>query len=199
MVDAKRRITREELLSPSDYAVIRRARKAELARHKLIRRVPVGPDVAITFESYQTVWMQIHEMLYIEKGGDSQIEDELRAYASLVPNGRELVATLMFEIDEPIRRAAILGRLGGVEATVHFQFEGETIAACPETDIERTTTDGKTSSVHFLHFPFNAGQIARFRFPETRVVLGIGHPRYGHLAVLPEATRSVLAADLDGP
>ncbi len=193
----QRAITRADILPPERYAAERKERKRALVALKTPRRIALGPVATATFESFDSIWMQIHEMLHIERGGEAQIADELRAYAPLVPNGRELVLTLMFEIDDPERRAALLGRLGGVEETVSLQFEGETILAVPEGDIERTSAEGKTSSVHFLHLPFTPEQVAIFRRPGTRVLLGIGHAEYGHIAVLPEASRAVLADDLD--
>ena len=193
----QRAITRADILPPERYAAERKERKRALVALKAPRRIAIGPLATAYFESFDTIWMQIHEMLHIERGGEAQIADELRAYTPLVPNGRELVLTLMFEIDDPERRAALLGRLGGVEETVSLQFEGEMIKAAPEGDIERTSAGGKTSSVHFLHLPFTPEQAAIFRRPGTRVLLGIGHPGYGHIAVLPEASRAVLADDLD--
>jgi hypothetical protein len=136
-------------------------------------------------------------MLYIEKGGEAQIEDELRAYGPLIPNGRELVATVMFEIDDPVRRKAFLGRLGGVEETAFLRFAGETIRGVPEADVDRTTAEGKASSVQFIHFPFTDAQAAKFRAAGTEVVLGFSHPAYGHMSVMQEATRAALAADFD--
>ena len=85
------------------------------------------------------MWNQVHEMLFIEKGGEAQIADELRAYNPLVPKGRELVATVMFEIDDPARRAALLAKLGGVEATAVLLAGGSTIAGVPEADGARPT------------------------------------------------------------
>ncbi len=79
----------------------------EAKRH---RRLEVGPDCTFYFENFETMWNQVHEMLFIEKGGEAQIADELSAYNPLVPKGRELVATVMFEIDDPVRRAAFLIR-----------------------------------------------------------------------------------------
>jgi len=137
------------------------------------------------------------ERLAIEKGGDAQLADEVAAYGPMVPNGRELVATVMFEIEDSARRARILGMLGGVENTVSLAFAGETVTARPEGDVARTDEEGKTSSVHFLHFPFTAGQIAKFKAAGTQVTFAIGHPDYHHLAVLPEAVRTALATDFD--
>ena len=197
MTTPRRAIGRDDIIAPERYAAERRERKRALVALKQPRRVAIGPVATAYFESYDTVWMQIHEMLHIERGGEVQIEDELRAYAGMVPNGRELVLTLMFEIDDAERRAAILSGLGGVEHRVALQFDGETIIAAAEDDLERTNADGKTSAVHFLHLPFTPAQAAKFRTPGTRALLGINHPNYGHLAVLPEATRAVLADDLD--
>ena len=164
---------------------------------KPARRLSVGPVVTVLFESYDTVWMQIHEMLHIERGGEAQIADELAAYGPLVPNGHELVATLMIEIDDPERRAQALALLGGIEACVSIQIGNETIVAKPDGDGGRTDAAGKTSAVHFLHLPFTPDQAAAFRTSGARVLVGIAHPEYGHLAVLPEASRAVLADDLD--
>jgi hypothetical protein len=163
---------------------------------KRARRVPCGPDATFYFENYDTMWHQIHEMLYIEKGGEEQIADELAAYSPLVPKGRELVATLMFEVEDEGRRKAFLTGLGGVEETITLEFDGETIKGVPEDDVDRTTADGKASSVQFIHFPFTDEQAAKFKATDDRVMLGITHPKYGHLAVLSEETRAALAGDL---
>ena len=108
MISRKRTITRADILDPDRYAAERAARKQALVELKRPRRVAIGPVATVLFESYDTVWMQIHEMLHIERGGEAQIEDELRAYATMVPNGRELVLTLLFEIDDAVRRDAVL-------------------------------------------------------------------------------------------
>ena len=190
-------ITPADIMPMDDYAAVRAERRKAMGELKKNRRVAVGPDATFYFESYDTMFHQVHEMLYIEKGGDGQIADELSAYNPLIPNGRELVATLMFEIDEPVRRAAFLAGLGGVEETVSLAFEGETIEAVAEQDVDRTTAEGKASSIQFLHFPFTPGQIETFRAPGAQVTLGIGHAKYGHTAVLPEDVRSALAQDFD--
>jgi hypothetical protein len=114
----------------------------------------------------------------------------------LIPQGSELVATVMFEIDDEVRRNAILGRLGGVDDTFFIQIGDERVAGEPEGDVERTRDDGKTSSVHFLHFRLTPDQAARFRDPAIQVMIGASHPAYSHLAVLSPATREELAKDL---
>jgi hypothetical protein len=141
------------------------------------------------------MWHQVHEMLFIERGGEPQIADELAAYNPLIPKGDELVATVMFEIEDAERRKAVLGRLGGVENTMSLQFDGEKIMGAPEEDVDRTTAAGKASSVQFVHFRFTSAQIAKFRKSGTRVVVAIEHPAYGHMAVMPEDVRAALARD----
>jgi len=194
---AKREITRDDILSTDDYEAVRPSRRAAVTELKRHRRVTVGPDVTFYFENYDTMWHQIHEMLRIEKGGEEQIADELSAYNPLIPKGAELVATMMIEIDDPVRRDRVLRQLGGIDETVTLSVEGEAIAAVPEADVERTTDEGKTSSIHFLKFPFSAEQIAAFKTPGSRAVLSVGHTNYDHMAGLPEPVRAALSEDFD--
>jgi hypothetical protein len=195
---AKRRsIARADLLPPEDYKIVRKERRAEIVARKRHRRMEVGPVATFHFENFETMWLQIQEMLYIEKGGEAQIEDELQAYASMIPNGRELVATVLFEIDEPARRKAFLSRLGGVEETAFIRISGDIVRGVPEADIDRTNAAGKASAVQFLHFPFTDAQIAAFRKPDAEIVIGFDHPAYGHMSVMPEAVRAALAEDFD--
>lgn len=194
---SKREITRADILAMEVYAAERKERRADISALKERRRLAVGPFATFHFECYETMWMQIHEMLYIEKGGEAQIADELAAYNPLIPDGKELVATLMFGIAEAERRARVLATLGGVEDRIAIEIDGDPVAALPEGDVERSREDGKTSAVHFLHFPFTEAQIAAFRDPESRITLSISHPNYGHIAVFPPALHEALAADFD--
>ena len=193
----RREITRADILPLSEYGSRRGELRNKVLALKRNRRVEVGPVATFYFECYETMWQQVHEMLWIEKGGEDQIPDELRAYNPLIPNGSELVATVMFEIDDPIRRKSFLSRLGGIEETAFLRFGGEAVRGVPEADVDRTTADGKASSVQFIHFRFTPAQIARFRQPGTEVVLGFSHEHYGHMALLPEIVREALAQDFD--
>lgn len=193
----KHEITRADIMAIDAYGPRRKEERARVGALKRDRRLQVGPDATFYFESYDTMWLQVHEMLYIEKGGEAQIDDELQAYNPLIPSGHELVATLMFEIDDRTRRQQVLSRLGGVEHTARLRFAGETIDGVAEEDQSRSTPDGKASSVQFIHFPFNAEQIAHFREPGGEVIVGIHHENYGHMAVMPEAMRQALAEDFD--
>lgn len=190
-------IERADIMTMDAYGKVRVDRRRAITELKKNRRVSVGPDATFYFESYQTMWHQVHEMLFIERGGEDQIADELSAYNPLIPNGHELVATLMFEIDDPDRRAAFLAGLGGVEDTITISVGDHIVRGVPEADVERTTADGKASSIHFLHFPFSGDIIGDMRKDGARVVLGIEHAKYAHMAILSDATRRALCEDFD--
>ena len=193
----KRRLTREDVLPLAEYAAIRDAERKRITGIKRLRRLEVGPFAAFYFENYDTMRHQVQEMLYIEKGGDAQIEDELSAYNPLIPQGSELVATVMFEIDDPVRRNSALMRLGGIENHVFLDVAGERIRGEPDPTRENTSPEGKASSVQFLRFGFTEGQITRFKIPGAQVIAGFNHPNYGHMASLPEPVRAALAKDFD--
>ncbi len=192
----RREITRADLMPMAEYAKIRREHRRKLVDIKQKRRVHIGPSITLYFENYDTMWAQVQEMLHIEQGGEAQIEGELSAYNPLIPQGSELVATMMVEIEDEIVRRRTLARLGHVEDTVFLSFAGHTVKGVPENDLDRTTPDGKTSSVHFLHFAFTPAQAKAFRTAGTQVIVGISHENYGHMAALPDAHRAALAEDL---
>ena len=195
MPAALRRITPDDLIPDAQYAQERKARRAALLPVKRLRRAHLGPFCTFYFESYDTMLFQVQEMLLTEKGGAGQVPDELQAYNPLIPQGSELVATIMFEIEDPVRRAEALNRLGGAEDRFYVQVGADKVYGLAEGDIERTREDGKTSSVHFLHFPLQPAQIAVFRDPAVTVLIGCDHEHYSHMAVLSPATRAELAKD----
>ena len=193
----KHELTAEDLMPIDRYGSERRDHGRRMAALKKNRRMEVGPDATFYFENYDTMWFQVHEMLYIEKGGADQIPDELGAYNPLIPKGRELVATMMIEIADADRRAKVLAGLGGIEETVTMTVGGETVQGVPEADTDRTNAAGKASSVQFIHFPFTDAQVAAFRQPGAEVALSIGHPRYRHMAGMQEEIRVALSQDFD--
>ena len=194
---AKKSLSKEDILSLDDYRAYRDQLRKDIVALKKPRRIDVGPHATFYFENYATMKQQIQEMLYIEKGGDAQLEDELEAYNPMIPKGDELTVTLMFEIDNPQIRLKTLLQLTGVELTAYVSVNGEKAYAKPEQEVERTAADGKTSSVHFLHFPFTPAQIAAFNAPDSEVILGIEHENYAHMTVLGHETKASLAADFD--
>jgi hypothetical protein len=193
----KHYLTRGDILPLGEYGQIRAESRRKLALRKRNRRIEVGPCITFYFESYETMWSQVHEMLFIEKGGPDQVEEELAAYNPLIPKGEELVATFMIEIDDPERRKRILSGLGGIENTAFIEIGAERIMGKPETDVDRTSAEGKASSVQFVHFAFNPAQIALFRSSGAQATVGFAHPAYRHLAVMPELVRAELAGDFD--
>lgn len=195
MSETERRITPADILSAAEYDQQRKALKANLIPMKKLRRIEVGPFATFYFENYATMWLQVQEMLRIEKGGAEQVPGELAAYNPLIPQGDELIATMMLEIEDGDRRNATLLTLGGIEETVFLEIGGDVIRATPTEYDDRTTPDGKTSSVHWLRFKLTADQIAHFRNGTERVVLGVSHKNYGHMAVLGIETRAALAKD----
>ena len=193
----ERRITAADIVAPEIYARERAERRRALIPVKRNRRIEVGPFATFYFENFDTMLAQVHEMLHIEKGGHEQLPGELEAYNPLIPQGRELIATLMLEIDEPQRRTAILKRLAGIEESVYITIGQMRIDATPTDYADRTADDGKTSSVHWVRFRFTPEQIAAFRTSSEAVVLGIAHPSYGHMAVMTPDIRAELAKDFD--
>ena len=193
MSEAARKITPADILALPEYESQRKTLKQNLLRVKKLRRVEVGPFATFYFENYATMWLQVQEMLRIEKGGAEQLEGELQAYNPLIPQGDELIATMMLEIEDGNRRNTTLLTLGGIEESVFLEIGADKIAATPTEYDDRTTADGKTSSVHWLRFKLTPEQIARFK--NERVVIGVGHKHYGHMAVLGDETRAALARD----
>jgi Protein of unknown function (DUF3501) len=192
---APRRLTPADILPLDAYNRVRDEKRRTITAMKKNRRMPVGPYATFMFENYDTVWLQVQEMLRIEKGGDAQLADELRAYNPLIPNGEELVATVMFGIDNPTLRQQVLSSIGGVENMMQIRLGGEKIIGTPECDLEYTSPEGKASSVLFVHFRFTLAQISLFRSPGTEVTVAVTHANYAHMAIMPQNVRSELARD----
>ena len=195
MSKEKRQIEKEDLLPSDVYAKSRKQIRKDLVEFKKDRRIALGPYATFYFESFETMVAQVQEMLHIEKGGDEQLKDELIAYNPLVPNGKELTATLMFEIDNPISRAAFLGKVGGIEEKIFIKINDEVVKAVPEEDVDRTSAEGKASSVQFIHFKLNVDQISKFKSDSATIELGIDHKEYTHTTKLAENSVKSLCAD----
>jgi len=195
MSKEKRQIEKKDLMPADTYAESRKQIRTKLVEFKKNRRIALGPYATFYFESFETMVAQIQEMLHIEKGGDEQLKDELIAYNPLVPNGKELTATLMFEIDNPISRGIFLGKVGGIEQKIFMKVGNEEVKAVPEDDVDRTSAEGKASSVQFIHFKFNDDQINKIKLGSVRIELGIDHKEYTHTTKLTEDNIKSLSAD----
>jgi hypothetical protein len=191
----KKEILKEDIMPLDVYIKNRKELRKNIVNFKKNRRIALGPYATFYFESYETMLAQVQEMLYIEKGGDEQLKDELTAYNPFIPNGKELTATLMFEIDNPVSRSAFLGKVGGIEEKVFIKINGESIKAIPEEDVDRTSAEGKASSVQFIHFKFSDEQIQKFKLDGADVEIGIDHKEYTHTTKLSSANLSSLSAD----
>src|ERR1700753_4363909 len=142
----ERKITAADILPEAQYnARCAELRAAAIAAKKL-RRIEVGPYVTFYFENYQSMWLQVQEMLRIEKGGLEQLAGELEAYNPLIPQGSELIATVMIEIEYADRRERELRKLGHIEDSAFLEIGGARITGTPTDYEDRTTPDGKTSS-----------------------------------------------------
>ena len=197
MPKEKRMIHKEDIMPLDIYTSQRKELRKKIVDFKKNRRIALGPYATFYFESYETMLAQVQEMLYIEKGGDEQLKDELLAYNPLVPNGKELTATLMFEIDNPVSRAAFLGKVGGIEEKVYMKVDGDLIKAIPEKDVDRTSAEGKASSVQFIHFKFDEEQIKKFKSNSSIIEVGIEHNEYSHSTKLNDSTVKSLSADFN--
>ena len=195
MSKEKKQVEKEDLMSADVYAENRKQTRKDLVEFKKNRRIALGPYATFYFESFETMLAQVQEMLHIEKGGDEQLKDELIAYNPLVPNGKELTATLMFEIDNPVIRGTFLGKVGGIEENIFMRIDNETIKAVPENDVDRTSAQGKASSVQFIHFKFKDDQINRFKSGRVNIELGIDHKEYSHTTKLTEDNLKSLSLD----
>ncbi len=193
----KKVIQKEDLLSPNTYAKNRKEIRKKIIELKKNRRISIGPYATFYFECYETMLAQVQEMLHIEKGGEEQINDELYAYNPLIPKGKELVTTLMFEIDNPVIRSKFLKKLGGVEEKIFIKIDNDIIYGKPEMDIDRTSIEGKASSVQFIHFKFSDEQIAKFKASNIIVEIGIEHKEYPHSTKFSEKNIEALSSDFN--
>jgi len=191
----KKEIQKSDIMPLDIYTKQRKELRKNIVEFKKNRRISLGPYATFYFESYETMLAQVQEMLYIEKGGDEQLKDELTAYNPLIPDGKELIATLMFEIDNPVSRSAFLSKVGGIEQNVFMKVDGEIVKAIPEVDVDRTSADGKASSVQFIHFRFNDEQIKKFKSNFLLIEIGIDHKEYSHSTKLNDVTVKSLSAD----
>ena len=189
-------IRSEDIINRDNYSKNRKVLRTNMVATKKNRRLDIGPNITIYFENKKTIMHQINEMVFIENGGDTQIKEEIEAYKSLVPSGNDLVATLMVEVDNPIKRAELLGELGGFEEKLYLKIGDITIKGEAELDGDRTTADGKASSVQFVHFNFTEEEKKIFKIDNSKIEIGISHEYYQHSTVMNNLTIRELREDL---
>ena len=192
-----KQIQKNDIMPLDIYIKQRKELRKNIVEFKKSRRIALGPYATFYFESYETMLAQVQEMLYIEKGGDEQLKDELLADNPLIPGGKELIATLMFEIDNPVSRSAFLSKVGGIENNVYMIVDGEKVRAVPEEDVDRTSSEGKASSVQFVHFKLNDSQINKFKSCSKDIEIGIDHKDYSHTTKFNNETMKSLSGDFN--
>jgi hypothetical protein len=190
------KITRDSLMTLEAYSKWRKAHKGEIIAHRKLRSVALGEHITLQFESEMTIRYQIQEMLRVEKiFEDEGIEQEIEAYAPLMPDGSNWKATMLIEYPDVNERKRELGRLIGVADHMFVEVEGhERVYAIADEDLERET-DEKTSAVHFVRFEFSRAMVDAVKAGAS-VKLGCDHRNYpAHVTIAAEPLAS-LAGDL---
>jgi hypothetical protein len=189
-------IRRESLMSLETYARERSGFRAKVLEHKRNRTVQLGGHITLQFEDELTIRYQIQEMLRIEKIFEEEgIQQEIDAYAPLVPDGGNWKATLLLEYPDPNERKRELARLIGVEDRTFVEVEGQPrVYAIADEDLEREN-DEKTSSVHFLRFELLPAMREAVR-AGAAVKLGCDHTHYPAHVMIQADTLASLAGDL---
>jgi hypothetical protein len=189
-------ITPDSLMSLEAYSKWRKAHKPEVIAHRKLRSVQLGEHVNLQFESEMTIRYQIQEMLRIEKIFEEEgIQQEIEAYAPLVPDGRNWKATMMIEYTDANERKRELARLIGVEDRLFVEVEGHArVYAIADEDLDREN-DEKTSAVHFVRFEFTPAMCAAIQ-AGAAVKLGCDHTHYPAHTQIPMETLASLAGDL---
>src|SRR2546430_6149198 len=195
-MDAMPRIDRASLMTLETYARERPQFRARVLAHKKDRTVHLGEHLTLVFEDELTIRYQVQEMLRIERiFEDEGIQEELAAYNPLVPDGRNLKATMMIEYPDPKERARRLAELIGIEDKVWLRAAGhERVWAIADEDLDRENGQ-KTSAEHFLRFEL-AEATAQALQKGPGLTIGIDPPRYSGVLEAPSAVRDSLVKDL---
>lgn len=190
-------LQRQHLYSLEDYATIRDTFRTEVMQQKKLRHVQLGPNLRLLFENRKTMMYQIQEMLRIEKIFEAAgIQEELDAYNPLIPDGKNLKATMMVEFSDVEERKAALARLIGVERKTWLQVEGfDKVYPIANEDLDRET-DEKTSSVHFTRFEFSPEMITALK-EGAALRAGVEHSEYQYELDVDNAIRDSLVRDFD--
>ena len=191
-----KKLITSDLLSLEEYDKSREEIKQNLLLHKKNRSVKIGDNVLLLFEDYETIKYQVQEMLRIEKIFKEQdIQDEIDAYQSLIPDGNNLKATMLIMFTDVNERKIMLNKLCDLENRVWLSINNsKKIFAVSDEDLERSREE-KTSAVHFLRFQLSDTDVKSFKELDD-IIIGIDHEEYNHEAKLQRDTASSLAKDL---
>jgi hypothetical protein len=190
------KITADSLMTLEAYAKWRKHHHGEVIAHRKLRSVPLGEHITAQFESELSMRYQVQEMLRIEKVFEEEgIQQEIDAYAPLVPDGTNWKATMLIEYPDENERRRELARLIGVQDRMFIEVEGHArVYAIADEDLERDNEE-KTSAVHFLRFELTQPMRDAVK-AGAAVKLGCDHTNYpAHVQIAPETLAS-LASDL---
>ncbi|EJL85276.1 Protein of unknown function (DUF3501) [Polaromonas sp. CF318] len=190
------KITRDSLMTLEAYSKYRKENKPAIIAHRKLRSVCLGEHINLQFESETSIRYQIQEMLRVEKIFEEEgIEQEIEAYAPLVPDGTNWKGTLMLEYPDISERKRELARLIGVEDHMFIEVEGHgRVYAIADEDMDREN-DEKTSAVHFVRFELDPAMCAAVK-AGAGVKLGCDHTHYPAHVNIPAETLASLASDL---
>ena len=191
-------LTDTDLMPLEHYARERVQIRERMISYRAARRLEVGPNCTWSFEDRETVRYQVQEMLRTERIFEAAgINEELAAYNPLVPDGRNLKATLLIEYPDPVERAAKLAGLRGMERRCWLQVAGhDRVYAIADEDMKREN-EQKTSAVHFLRFELSDAMAMNLK-AGARLMAGVDHAAYQYAVdPLPPELRAALLADLD--
>mgnify|MGYP006086647025 FL=1 len=190
-------LTSKNLLSLEDYEKQREQIKADLLLHKKDRSITIGENILLLFEDFDTIKYQVHEMLRIEKiSKEADINEEISAYTSLIPDGDNLKATMLIMYPDVEERRVMLKKLHDLENNIYLCIDdGKRIFAVSDEDLERTR-DEKTSAVHFLRFQLDSNSIEKFKSSDN-IIFGSVHDSYSSHVKIDSETKSSLLSDFE--
>ena len=146
-----KRVVRQEVRTPAEYAAIRDEFRRSVLVQKDLRRIHVGPYLTFLFENHATVLYQIQEMVRAESlTREADIQHEMETYNELLGDKGELGCTLLIEIDDPVKRAELLTRWKGLPETLFIETQSG--ARIPAQFDSRQVGESRISSVHYLKF-----------------------------------------------
>ena len=188
-------LKKEDLYKLEEYSIERKNFKSKVLEVKKNRSILVGNHINLLFENSLTIKYQIQEMLRIEKIFESElIQEELDTYNPLIPDGKNLKATMLIEYADVSERKIKLQKLKGVEKKIWIKIgNNDLVYPIADEDLERED-ETKTSAVHFLRWEFSENQAQGFK-NGSPVSIGVSHPEYDASHIIIESVRTELAKD----
>ena len=150
----------------------------------------------MVFENKKTLTFQIQEIMRAERlVHESQIQNEIDVYSSIMPPDNGLSATLFLEVTEEKKIRPILDSFIGLSygENIFFQIGDERIPAIFESGREK---EDNISSVHYIKFNFNEEHKTKFMDLNIKVNLVINFKDYNHSIEIMNKTRDSLQNDL---